>query len=80
MNLENQLLEKFQVEELEKRYEFAWLKPFDPSEVGAIIKLVSAENVAEATGTEADFELKNVFSSCLLATANFFIIKYVKNE
>jgi|LakMenE18May11ns_1017448.scaffolds.fasta_scaffold7552820_1 hypothetical protein len=57
MNLENQLLEKFQVEELEKRYEFAWLKPFDPSEIGAIIKLVSAENVAEATGTEADFEL-----------------------
>jgi hypothetical protein len=26
MNLENQLLEKFQVEELEKRYEFAWSK------------------------------------------------------
>jgi hypothetical protein len=25
MNLENQLLEKFQVEELEKRYEFAWI-------------------------------------------------------
>lgn len=25
MNLENQLLEKFQVEELEKRYEFAWV-------------------------------------------------------
>lgn len=23
--LENQLLEKFQVEELEKRYEFAWI-------------------------------------------------------
>ena len=26
MNLENQLLEKFQVEELEKRYEFAWVE------------------------------------------------------
>ncbi len=26
MNLENQLLEKFQVEELEKRYEFAWIE------------------------------------------------------
>jgi hypothetical protein len=26
MNLENQLLEKFEVEELEKRYEFAWIK------------------------------------------------------
>lgn len=25
MNLENQLLEKFQVEELEKRYEFSWI-------------------------------------------------------
>ena len=25
MNLENQLLEKFQVEELEKRYEFSWV-------------------------------------------------------
>jgi hypothetical protein len=25
MNLENQLLEKFQVEELEKRYEFGWV-------------------------------------------------------
>lgn len=25
MNLENQLLEKFQVEELEKRYEFTWV-------------------------------------------------------
>ena len=25
MNLENQLLEKFQVEELEKRYEFTWI-------------------------------------------------------
>jgi hypothetical protein len=24
MNLENQLLEKFKVEELEKRYEFGW--------------------------------------------------------
>lgn len=35
MNLENQLIEKFQVEELEKRYEFAWIeeiviKPLDP--------------------------------------------------
>jgi len=36
--LENQLLENFQVEELEKRYEFSWVKPFDPNEVGAIIK------------------------------------------
>ncbi|WP_394773438.1 hypothetical protein [Flavobacterium sp.] len=26
MNLENQLLENFQVEELEKRYEFAWVE------------------------------------------------------
>lgn len=26
MNLENQLLEKFQVEELEKRYEFSWIE------------------------------------------------------
>jgi hypothetical protein len=26
MNLENQLLEKFQVEELEKRYQFAWVE------------------------------------------------------
>ena len=25
MKLENQLLEKFQVEELEKRYEFSWV-------------------------------------------------------
>ncbi|WP_396178074.1 hypothetical protein [Flavobacterium sp.] len=25
MNLEKQMLEKFQVEELEKRYEFAWV-------------------------------------------------------
>lgn len=25
MNLENQLLEKFEVEELEKRFEFAWI-------------------------------------------------------
>ncbi len=25
MNLENQLLEKFQVEELEKTYEFSWV-------------------------------------------------------
>jgi hypothetical protein len=25
MNLEKQLLEKFQVEELEKRYEFSWI-------------------------------------------------------
>ena len=25
MNLETQLLEKFQVEELEKRYEFSWV-------------------------------------------------------
>lgn len=25
MNLENELLEKFQVEELEKRYEFSWI-------------------------------------------------------
>lgn len=26
MNVENQLIEKFQVEELEKRYEFAWVE------------------------------------------------------
>ncbi|MRX69337.1 hypothetical protein SAMN06265349_10630 [Flavobacterium resistens] len=26
MNHENQLIEKFQVEELEKRYEFAWIE------------------------------------------------------
>jgi len=33
MNLENELLEKFQVEELEKRYEFSWV---DDIVVGAI--------------------------------------------
>ena len=34
---ENQLLEKFQVEELEKRYEFAWIDEvvIGPSESGA---------------------------------------------
>lgn len=26
MNLEKQLVEKFEVEELEKRYEFGWIK------------------------------------------------------
>jgi len=29
MNLEKQLLQKFQVEELEKRYEFAWVDEVD---------------------------------------------------
>jgi hypothetical protein len=33
MKNENQLLERFQVEELEKRYEFAWV-----SEVGGSVK------------------------------------------
>lgn len=32
MNLEKQLEEKFEVEELEKRYEFGWIKS---AEVGA---------------------------------------------
>lgn len=40
MNNENQLLEKFQVEELEKRYEFAWHKsssgPIDVEFEGSI--------------------------------------------
>lgn len=31
MNTENQLLEKFQVEELEKRYEFQWV---DSAKIG----------------------------------------------
>ena len=41
MNLENELLEKFQVEELEKRYEFSWLVPHDPNQVGAVITVIS---------------------------------------
>jgi|TARA_B110000037_G_scaffold220491_1_gene288566 hypothetical protein len=40
MKNEQEMLELFQVEELEKRYEMKpWLKPFDPNEIGAIIKL-----------------------------------------
>jgi hypothetical protein len=40
MNLENQLLEKFQVEELEKRYEFAWIESVEvtvPTNPGPIV-------------------------------------------
>lgn len=33
MTTENQLLEKFQVEELEKRYEFSWFKAGPNGEV-----------------------------------------------
>ncbi|MBA0884765.1 hypothetical protein [Flavobacterium undicola] len=43
--LENQLLEKFQVEELEKRLEFSgpldWIVPHDPNEVGGIITVIT---------------------------------------
>lgn len=39
MKNEQEMLDLFQVEELEKRYEMGWLKPHDPNEVGAIIKL-----------------------------------------
>lgn len=41
MNLENELLEKFQVEELEKRYEFSWIVPHDPNTVGGVITVIS---------------------------------------
>jgi len=40
MKNDQEMLEFFQVEELEKRYEMKpWLKPHDPNEVGAVIKL-----------------------------------------
>lgn len=42
MNLENQLLEKFQVEELEKRYEFSWIsevKITGPKEVPVTVTI-----------------------------------------
>lgn len=40
MKNEQEMLELFQVEELEKRCEMKpWLKPHDPKEVGAIIIL-----------------------------------------
>ena len=41
MNLENELLEKFQVEELEKRYEFSWIVPHDANTVGGVITVIS---------------------------------------
>lgn len=34
--LENQLLEKFQVEELEKRYEFNWINRKGPIDYGPL--------------------------------------------
>jgi len=38
MNPQDELLQKFQVEELEQRYEMKkWLKDHDPNEVGAVI-------------------------------------------
>jgi len=46
MNLENQLLEKFQVEELEKRYEFAWISEV---KVSASVPVGHATLTATAT-------------------------------
>ena len=42
MNLENQLLEKFQVEELGKRYEFAWIEEV---KVGASVKVTDTATI-----------------------------------
>jgi hypothetical protein len=50
MNLENQLLEKFQVEELEKRYEFAWV---DSVEVSVTVPIEG-----KPLTVKADFDLK----------------------
>jgi hypothetical protein len=44
MNHENQLLEKFQVEELEKRYEFQWI---DSAKIGASYENVEVHVVVE---------------------------------
>jgi hypothetical protein len=46
MNLENQLLEKFQVEELEKRYEFAWI---DEVKVTAAVPIENATLTVSVT-------------------------------
>ncbi len=36
MKNQDKMLDLFQVEELENRYEMGWLKLHDPSEVGAV--------------------------------------------
>lgn len=44
MNLEQEVFEKFQVEELEQRYEMkkkAWLKPHDPEDIGCIVNTIT---------------------------------------
>lgn len=49
MNLENQLLEKFQVEELEKRYEFSWV---DSVEIAPTT--IKAPDVEDPFGAPSD--------------------------
>jgi hypothetical protein len=46
MNLENNLLERFQVEELEKRYEFSWI---DEVKVTAAVPIENATLTVSVT-------------------------------
>lgn len=46
MNLENYLLEKFQVEELEKRFEFSWISSVEvtvPTDSGPVVVTIPVE-------------------------------------
>ncbi len=56
MNLENELLEKFQVEELEKRFEMGWIPTVTRDENGTHFNFSDDEPPPPPPGTEPEVD------------------------